>query len=95
MGMSPDAFGMLLSSMRREAFDETRVRMAITAISVSGVTSAQLRELMLMLTFDSNRLKLAKTAYTFVVDKGNIFLINDAFTFNSSADEFYRYIGAW
>ncbi|HPF00311.1 MAG TPA: DUF4476 domain-containing protein [Bacteroidales bacterium] len=95
MGMSPDAFGMLLSSIRREAFDETRVRMAITAVSVSGVTSAQLRELMLMLTFDSNRLKLAKTAYTFVVDKGNIFMINDAFTFSSNADEFYRYIGVW
>ena len=81
--------------MRREAFDETRLRMAITAVSISGVTSYQLRELMLMLTFDSNRLKLAKTAYAFVADKGNIFIINDAFVFNSNATEFYKYIGMW
>lgn len=95
MGMSPESFGMLCSSMRHEAFDETRVRMAFSAVSMSGVTSGQLRELMLMLTFDSNRLKLAKIAYTYVVDKGNIFLVNDAFTFNSNADEFFRYIGVW
>jgi len=95
MGMSPESFSMLMASMRREAFDETRVRMATSAITMSGVTSAQLAGLMRMLTFDSNRLNLAKIAYNFVVDKNNIFLINDAFTFNSNADEFYRYIGAW
>jgi hypothetical protein len=93
-GMSPESFSMLLASMRRESFDDTRVHMALSAVS-RGVTSAQLRELMLMLTFDSNRLRLAKGAYNFVIDKNNIFLINDAFTFNSNADEFYRYIGAW
>ena len=93
-GMSPESFSMLLASMRRESFDDTRVHMALSAVS-RGVTSAQLREMMLMLTFDSNRLRLAKGAFNFVVDKNNIFLINDAFTFNSNADEFYRYIGAW
>lgn len=93
-GMSPESFSMLLASMRRESFDDTRVHMALSAVS-RGVTSAQLRDLMLMLTFDSNRLKLAKGAYSFVVDKNNIFFINDAFTFNSNADEFYRYIGTW
>lgn len=93
LGMAPQTFSMLVMSIRREAFDDNKLNMASHAIMMNGVTSGQLRELMLLLTFDSSRLKLAQLAYASVVDKGNIFLINDAFTFSSSADEFYRSIG--
>ncbi len=92
-GMHPQTFSMLTASMRNESFDDNRVKMASHAIAMNGVSCFQLKELMMLLTFDSNRLRLAKMAYPMVVDKGNIFIINDAFTFSSSADEFYRSIG--
>ncbi len=95
MGMSPQAFSTLLMSMNRESFDDNKVRIAALAISMNGVTCAQLRELVMMLTFDSSKLKLAKLGYPSVVDKNNIFMLNDAFDFSSSADEFYRSIGLW
>lgn len=94
-GMAPETFSMLVLSVRREPFDESKVRLASTAIAMNGITSAQLRELMFLITFDSNRLKLAELAYASVIDKNNIFLINDAFTFRSNSDEFYHFIGAW
>ena len=38
---------------------------------------------MLLFTFENNRLEIAKYAYGKTVDKGNYFVVNDAFTFNS------------
>jgi hypothetical protein len=95
MGMNPQAFSTLVASMNHEVFDDSKVRIAALAISMNGVTSAQLRELIMLLTFDSNKVKLAKLGYPSVVDKNNIFMLNDAFVFSSSADEFYRSIGIW
>ena len=38
---------------------------------------------MLLFTFENNRLEIAKYAYGKTVDKGNYFVVNDVFTFNS------------
>lgn len=93
MGMSPQAFSVLMATVRREAFDDNKLRIASGAIMMNGVSTAQLRDLMLLLSFDDNRLALARTAYPYVIDKGNIFMINDAFTFSSTAEDFYSAIG--
>jgi hypothetical protein len=46
-----------------------------------------------MLTFESNRLDLAKFAYRYAADPNNYFMVNKGFTFNSSIDELSEYIG--
>ena len=45
-----------------------------------------------LLSFESNKLELAKFAYRFVADKQKFFLVNDSFTFESSIGELDRFV---
>jgi hypothetical protein len=45
---------------------------------------AQLKIALGRLSFDSNRLDLAKYAYPFTIDRQNYFLLQDAFSFQSN-----------
>lgn len=94
-GMMSETFDALIMSLDREAFDDRKLAMASIAITSNGVRCSQLVDIMSMLSFDSNRLKLAKRSYQYIADKNNVFILNDAFTFSSNADAFFRYIGAW
>jgi hypothetical protein len=55
-------------------------------------TSQQIKDLLLLFTFENNRLDLAKYAYGKTVDKGNYFIVNDAFTFNNNKEKLSAYI---
>lgn len=90
--MNHQAFKMLKSTIASTSFDSSRLKIAEQAIAASNVTSAQVYELMRLLTFESNRLKLAQFAYAYTVDKQNYFMVNRAFTFNSSITKLNSYI---
>lgn len=94
VGMAPESFNMLLNTMENIPFDKNKMNVAISAISANGINCMQLTEVMRKLSFDSNRLELAKRAYRNVVDKNNAFVLSNAFNFRSNADEFFIYIGA-
>ena len=90
--MNHQAFKMLKRTIASTSFDSSRLKIAEQAIAASNVTSAQVYELMGLLTFESNRLKLAQFAYANAVDKQNYFMVNRAFTFNSSITKLNSYI---
>jgi len=81
--ISSDGFVQAKESLRREWFENTRLVTAKQIIDQNYFTSQQVKELMLLFTFENNRLEIAKYAYGKTVDKGNYFVVNDAFTFNS------------
>lgn len=85
-------FNRLVETIRNKSFDDTKMTIAKQAIASNGVTSQQVYELMLLLTFESNKISLAKYAYEYTVDKNNYYIVNDAFTFNSSINSLDRYI---
>lgn len=90
--MSPAAFAELQNVIANRSFDSSKLQVAEQAIATNPVSSSQLAELMNMLTFESSRLELAKAGYAYVIDRQNFFLVNNAFTFESSIDELERYI---
>ena len=90
--MNHQAFAMLKNTIASTSFDSSRLKIAEQAIASSNVTSAQVYELMGLLSFESNRLKLAQFAYAYTVDKQNYFMVNRAFSFNSSITRLYSYI---
>lgn len=92
VGMSPGAFAELKNVITNRWFDSGKLQVAMQAIAANPVTSVQLAELMQMLSFDSSRLELAKAGYASVIDRQNFFLVNNAFTFESSIDELQRFI---
>lgn len=81
--MSSYDFSQAKESLRKEWFENTRMTTAKQIIDRNYFTSQQVRDLMLLFTFENNRLEIAKYAYGRTVDKGNYFVVNDAFTFNS------------
>lgn len=90
--MNHQAFAMLKNTIASTSFDSSKLKIAEQAIAASNVTSAQVYELLGLLSFESNRLKLAQFAYAYTVDKQNYFMVNRAFSFNSSITKLNSYI---
>jgi len=90
--MNPMDFESARASIKAKSFDDSKLTMAKQIIGSNCMLSSQIRELMLLLSFESNRLDLAKFAWHHNLDKGNYFKLNDAFTFESSIDELNQYI---
>lgn len=91
-GMSGREFEQLKESLRKEWFENNRLTSAKVVIDKSCFTASQVKDLMLLFTFETNRMELAKFAYRKLVDKQNAYLMMDALTFNSSKDELARFI---
>ncbi len=94
-GMSPNKFMGLKQMISMQAFDSNKMKIARQAIRHNGVSSQQVFELMTLMSFESSRLKLAKFAYPYVVDKENFFVVNNAFSFSSSINNLYYYINRY
>jgi Domain of unknown function (DUF4476) len=90
--MSSADFGQAKESLRREWFENTRLATAKQIIDQNYFTSQQVKEMVLLFTFENNRLDIAKYAYGKTVDKGNYFIMNDAFTFNNNKEKLSEYI---
>lgn len=89
--MSDYEFGRVLSSIQKEWFETNKVKSASQVINTSWFTAAQVKQMLQLFNFESNKLDLAKQAYAKTVDQQNYFIINDVFSFNSSKDELMRY----
>jgi hypothetical protein len=90
--MSHAAFQQLKATMLNAPFDNTKLSIAKQAISSNGILSSQVLELMGLLTFESNKLNLAKFAYAHTADRQNYFMVNNGFTFSSSINSLNSYI---
>jgi len=86
------AFNTVRNAMLNASFDSRKLTIATQFLANNGVTSRQVLELMDLLTFESNKLELAKIAYASTVDPQNYFVVNNGFTYNSSVDELSRFI---
>jgi len=90
--MTNNDFAQAKESLRREWFENTRLETAKQVIDRNYFTSQQVKEMVLLFTFENNRLDIAKYAFGKTVDKGNYFIINDAFAFNNNKEALKEYI---
>lgn len=91
-GMDAREFDLVMQSLDKEWLESNKLKSA-THIAVSNkLSTSQVKQMMLLFSFESNKLDLAKQAYANTVDKRNYSIINDAFSFNSSKDELARFI---
>jgi hypothetical protein len=80
------------ASLQKQAFEDTRLKMAKDIIRRNCYTSAQIKELLGLFAFEKNKLDLAKSAYSSCTDKDNYYQINDVFSFSSSTDELTEFL---
>ncbi len=92
--MAPNEFSDIKSSISSKTFEDTRMTIAKQVLNDRCIMSSQVRDIMMLFTFEDNRLEFAKYAYDRTYDIGNYFKVNDAFTFETSIDELNGYINS-
>ncbi|MCE9538466.1 MAG: DUF4476 domain-containing protein [Bacteroidetes bacterium] len=89
--MGASDFESAKASIKSKSFDDSKLTLAKQIIGSNCMLCSQIKELMLLITFEASRLDLAKFAWSHNLDKGNYYKLNDAFTFESSIDELNAY----
>jgi hypothetical protein len=77
--------------MNYVAFDKERLRLAKNFVANHGAHSEDVAELMLLFTFEKNKLEFAKFAFGHVCDPDNFRAVNRSFTFRNSIRELERH----
>ncbi|MGB8191499.1 MAG: DUF4476 domain-containing protein [Chitinophagaceae bacterium] len=93
--VSYESFQSMKQTLRRESFDNSRLTLAKQMMERNNFETSQVKEMLYLFSFESNRLELAKYAYRNTVDKKNYFSLYDAFSFSSSKEELSKYIGSY
>jgi len=91
-GVSEMEFQGILNSIRNEDFDAAKLTKAKQIISNRPLTSYQIKRILELFSFESNKLMLAQYAYDYVVDPQNYYVVTDAFEFLSSKNQLLNYI---
>ena len=91
-GPAVNAFELTRTQIIHTPMDRDKLALATQYVSSGRVTSSEVASLMNLLTFEKNKLALAKQAYANTIDKQNYHLVNSSFTFDSSVRELNRFI---
>jgi hypothetical protein len=91
--MRDSDFSGAKSSVSKQSFDDNKLKIAKQIVGSNCLTSAQVKELVGLMTYENNKVELAKHCYKFTYDPNNYFMVYDAFTYKSSTDELSKFIG--
>jgi hypothetical protein len=90
--MNDFEFSRVLGAIQKEWSEANKMKSATQIISTNFFTTAQVKQMMQMFSYENNKLDLAEQAYSKTVDQRNYFMINDVFSSSFSKDELARYI---
>lgn len=90
--MDESQFAGVRQSISGRTFEDSRLTIAKQVVSSNCLFASQVRDIMMLMTFEESRLDFAKFAYRFTYDLGNYYMLNDAFTFEMSIDELNEFI---
>jgi hypothetical protein len=90
--MASGNFSSALASIKKQGFDETKLKMAKQIASANCLNTNQIIQICKLFGFEDNKLDFAKYAYDFCVEPKNYFKLNDVFSFSSNVDDLTEYI---
>lgn len=90
--MTPAAFAELKTLVNNTSFESSKIDVIKSVADLNYLTATQVRELLLLFSFDQSKVEVAKYVYEKTCDRQNYFKIYDAFTFDSSKNEVINYI---
>lgn len=91
-GMNDREFRNVMQSIEKEWLESNKFKSASQIVKTNSLTTAQVEQILLMFSFENNKLDLAKQAYANTVDKRNYSRLFDVFSLSSSKAELERYI---
>ena len=92
--MAEPDFIQAKQSIASKTFEDSKLTIAKQIVGSNCLQSSQVREIMLLFTYESSRLEFAKFAFPYTLDQGNYFKVNDAFTYESSIDELNNFLNS-
>ena len=91
-GMTPQDYEEACQLISDESFDSSKLTVAEQVVSSNPMTASQILGICKLFSFESNKLSFAKFAYTYCVDKNKYYLLNEAFSYESSKRELNEFI---
>jgi hypothetical protein len=85
--MNDSDFNNLKGSVKSKSFEDSKLTTAKQALKNNCMSTKQIMDIMQTFSFEGSKLDFAKAAYSKCSDQNNYYLVNDAFTFESSIDE--------
>lgn len=92
VAMSGSAFTQAKGSISNRPFEEDKLKVAKQVTKANCLSTAQIKEVMSLYSFEESKLDYAKYAYDYCTDKGNYYLLNDAFSFETSVSELDEFL---
>jgi len=90
--MSPEDFDQLMASVKRESFDNGKIKIIEIALKNNLFSTKQVGELIRCITFEDAALEIAKKAYPVTVDQNNYYTLKSSFKFLSGQDNFIDFL---
>ncbi len=90
--VSPSELEAMKGSIQSKSFEQSKLVIAKQILQARCLFASQVRELMLLFSFEQSRLDIAKFAYAYTYDRGNYFKVNDAFQFEHSISQLNDFI---
>ena len=91
-GMNPQDYDEAYQVISSESFDSSKMTVAKQVISSNPMTASQILGICQLFSFESNKLEFAKFAYAFCVDQNKYYLLNEAFSYESSKRELNNFL---
>ncbi len=91
-GMNDREFKSVLQAIDKEWLESNKLKSASQVVKSNSLTTAQVEQVLMLFSFENNKLDVAKQAYANTVDKRNYSMLFDVFSFNSSKTELEKYI---
>ena len=89
----PDSdFKTAKASIGAKSFEDSKLTMAKQVMKNKCLKTSQVKEIMDLFSFEETKLSFAKDAYSYTMDKDNYYLLNDAFSFETSIEDLNNYI---
>ena len=91
-GMTSQDYEDAYQVISNESFDSSKLTVAKQVISANPMTASQILGICKLFSFESNKLEFAKFAYANCVDQNKYYLLNEAFSYESSKRELNNFI---
>lgn len=90
--MSQEDFDQLMASVKRESFDEGKIKIIEIGLKNNLFSTKQVGELIRSITYEDAALEIAKKAYPVTVDQNNYYTLKSSFKFLSGRDNFIDFL---
>lgn len=91
-GMNPKDYDEAYQMISKESFDNTKLILAKQVVSANSMSASQILGICKLFSFENNKLEFAKFAYRYCIEQNKYYLLNEAFSYDSSKRELDEYI---